>query len=76
MAFELSVVVPSVNGLGDLIGCLTALEQQSPDVSVEMLVVDRLGESVRTEVARRFPDATVLAVPPDAMGAGPLAGGL
>jgi len=26
MSVDLSVVVPSVNGLGDLIGCLTALE--------------------------------------------------
>jgi len=62
MAAELSVVVPSVNGLGDLIGCLTALQAQSADVSLEMLVVDRIGDSVRVEVARRFPTARVLAV--------------
>jgi len=42
MPVDLSVVVPSVNGLGDLIGCLTALQAQSSDVSLEMLVVDRL----------------------------------
>jgi hypothetical protein len=63
MTVELSVVVPSVNGLGDLIGCLTALEAQSPDVDVEMLVVDRLGPTVQQEVARRFPRARVIAVP-------------
>jgi len=63
MAAELSVVVPSVNGLGDLIGCLTALQAQSADVSLEMLVVDRLGESVRSEVTRHFPTARVLPVP-------------
>ncbi len=63
MAAELSVVVPSVNGLGDLIGCLTALQAQSADVSVEMLVVDRMGDAVRSEIARRFPSARVLAVP-------------
>ena len=64
MAVELSVVVPSVNGLGDLIGCLTALESQSSDVSLEMVVVDRLGDGVRSEVTRRFPDARVIAVSP------------
>ncbi|MEO6529193.1 MAG: glycosyltransferase [Gemmatimonadaceae bacterium] len=63
MTAELSVVVPSVNGLGDLIGCLTALEAQSPDVDVEMLVVDRLGPTVQQEVARLFPRAHIIAVP-------------
>jgi glycosyltransferase involved in cell wall biosynthesis len=66
MAVELSVVVPSVNGLGDLIGCLTALRAQAADVSLEMIVVDRLGDDVRAEVRRRFPEARVLAVAPDA----------
>ena len=65
MAVDLSVVVPSVNGLGDLIGCLTALQAQSTDVSLEMVVVDRLGDGVRGEVTRRFPGARVLGVPPD-----------
>jgi hypothetical protein len=63
MTVELSVVVPSVNGLGDLVGCLTALEAQSPDVDVEMIVVDRLGATVQQEVARRFPRARVIPVP-------------
>jgi hypothetical protein len=62
MPAELSVVVPSVNGLGDLIGCLEALETQT-DVSLEPIVVDRLGESVRDAVRRRFPSARVIAVP-------------
>jgi glycosyltransferase involved in cell wall biosynthesis len=65
MPVDLSVVVPSVNGLGDLIGCLTALQAQSTDVALEMVVVDRLGDGVRAEVKRRFPDASVLAVSPD-----------
>jgi hypothetical protein len=65
MAAELSVVVPSVNGLGDLIGCLTALEAQATDARLEMIVVDRLGDAIRQEVAKRFPTATVIAVPPD-----------
>ena len=64
MPAELSVVVPSVNGLGDLVGCIAALEAQS-DVRPEILVVDRLGEEVRAEVGRRFPNAKVIAVPSD-----------
>ena len=58
---ELSVVVPAVNTLGDVIGCLTALEAQT-DAQVEVLVVDRLGNAARAEVARRFPQARVIPV--------------
>ena len=65
MAAELSVVVPSVNGLGDLIGCLSALEAQAMDVRLEMIVVDRLGDGVRQEVAKRFPAAKLISVPLD-----------
>ena len=61
MPAELSVVVPAVNTLDDLIGCLTALAAQS-DVQLEILVVDRLGGEVRAEVARRFPDVRILPV--------------
>jgi hypothetical protein len=64
MPAELSVVVPSVNGLGDLAGCIAALEAQS-DVQPEILVVDRLGDGVRAEVARRFPRVKLIAVPSD-----------
>ena len=59
----LSVVVPSVNGLVDLIGCLDALERQRQDVDVEVVVVDRCGEAVRSAVAQRFPHARVVAAP-------------
>lgn len=62
MPTELSVVVPAVNTLDDLIGCLTALEAQS-DVQLEILVVDRLGDEVRAEIARRFPRARIIPVP-------------
>ena len=64
MPAELSVVVPTVNGLGDLIGCIAALEAQK-DVPLEILVVDRLGDQVRADVARRFPDAKIIPVPRD-----------
>ncbi|MFQ5698652.1 MAG: glycosyltransferase [Myxococcota bacterium] len=52
---ELSVVVPSVNGLGDLLGCLAALQAQREDVDLEVWVVDRLGEHVRHTALREFP---------------------
>jgi glycosyltransferase involved in cell wall biosynthesis len=63
MSAELSVVVPSVNGLGDLIGCLEALEAQSPEVEIEAIVVDRLGTAVQQVVASRFPHARIISVP-------------
>jgi hypothetical protein len=62
MPAELSVVIPSVNGLGDLVGCLEALEHQD-GVALEPIVVDRLGEGVRDTIRRRFPTAQVIAVP-------------
>jgi hypothetical protein len=62
MPAELSVVVPAVNTLGDLIGCLTALDAQK-DAQVEVLVVDRLGDGVGPELARRFPRARHIPVP-------------
>jgi hypothetical protein len=64
MPAELSVVVPAVNTLGDVIDCLTALDAQQ-NARVEVLVVDRLGDGVRAEVARRFPSARVIPVPRD-----------
>ena len=62
---ELSVVVPSVNGPGDLLGCLAALESQRQDVDLEVLVVDRLGEDLRAAVRRDFPQARLIESAPD-----------
>lgn len=62
---QLSVVVPSVNGLPELAATLDALERQRDEVKLEVLVVDRLGGAVREEVRRRFPLARVLEVAPD-----------
>ena len=59
-ALELTVVVPSVNGLEDLSGCLAALEEQRRNVSLEVLVVDRCGDAVREEARRRFPWTRIL----------------
>ncbi len=52
-------MVPSVNGMTDLAGCLDALEAQR-DVALEVLVADRCGEPVRAEVRKRWPRARVL----------------
>ena len=60
----LSVVVPSVNGREDLLGCLAALERQREDVDVEILVADRCGSDLRSEVRRIFPFVQVLEAPP------------
>lgn len=59
---ELSVVIPSVNGLGDLVGCLEAVERLRETVELEVLVVDRLGGEVATMVRHRFPDVRLLPV--------------
>lgn len=59
----LTVVVPSVNGLGDLQDCLTALSKQRADVNLEVLVADRCGEPLRGEVRRRFPWIRLLEAP-------------
>ncbi len=63
---QLSVVVPSVNGIDDLSGTLEALEEQRSDVRLEVLVVDRLGPDVRRVVRERFPNVRILEVAPDA----------
>lgn len=60
---ELTVVVPSVNGLGDLLDCLSALERQRGEVDLEVLVVDRCGAALRAEVRRQYPTARVLEAP-------------
>ncbi len=58
----LSVVVPSVNGWGDLEGCLEALERESATLPLEVLVVERCGAAVRNAAAQRFPWVTLMAV--------------
>ncbi len=60
---DLSVVIPSVNGLGDLTGCLEALERQE-GVRLEIVVIDRLGEIVRETVRRKFPAVVVIPTAP------------
>jgi hypothetical protein len=61
---ELSVVVPSVNGLSDLTGALEAL-MANDDVRLEVLVPERCGEDVRQAVRARFPQVRLLPVDRD-----------
>lgn len=59
---QLSVVIPSVNGWCDLADCLAALERQRATAAIEVLVIDRVGEPLRRNVAVHFPAARVIAV--------------
>jgi hypothetical protein len=61
---DLSVVVPSVNGLPILLECLQALRAQAASgIIIEMLVIDRCGEDVRRAVHQHFPEATLVPAP-------------
>jgi glycosyl transferase family 2 len=60
---QLSVVVPSVNGWGDLEGCLRALAAQR-DVTTEILVADRVGGTLRQQVRQAFPQVRLLEAAP------------
>jgi glycosyltransferase involved in cell wall biosynthesis len=59
----LSVIVPSVNGPETLLECLDALAK-AEDVALEVLVIDRCGETLRQAVHARFPHVRVLAADP------------
>src|ERR1041385_6071467 len=62
----LTVVVPSVNGYADLERALDALAHEVADVPLEVLVIDRCGESVRQQVRRAFPWVRLIEAPPSA----------
>lgn len=62
---NISVIIPAVNRLDDLRDCLDALRLQE-GVSVETVIVDRLGEPVRSVLAREYPEAVMVPVAPDA----------
>ncbi len=60
---NLSVVIPSVNGVPILLECLDALRAEANSgIAIEMLVVDRSGDGVRRAVRERFPEATILPI--------------
>ena len=60
---DLSVVVPSVNGWGDLDGCLAALVAQH-GATLELLVPERCGTKVRDLATAKYPAAVILPVSP------------
>ena len=61
---ELSVVVPAVNTMGDVINCLEALEDQRVDLpDLEVLLVNRLGHEVSRQVGECFGTVQLLDVP-------------
>lgn len=62
MPVELSVVVPAVNTLLDLVTCLEALEKQRADVTMEVLVIVRNGAEVMEAIPRLFPDVRLIPV--------------
>ena len=62
---DLSVVVPSVNGWGDLDGCLRALTAQQGGARLEILVMDRVGESVRARVRSDYPQVRLMEAAPN-----------
>lgn len=59
----LTIVVPSVNGLHDLVPCCEALAKVRARTSTEVLVVDRLGGDVASTIKSRFPWVTFHSVP-------------
>jgi hypothetical protein len=61
---DLSVVVPSVNGWGDLEGCLRALAGQRNGIRLEVLVADRVGAPVRQKLRTEFPQVRLLEAQP------------
>jgi len=61
---DISVVIPSVNSIDDLRGCLDALSAQT-NATLEIIVVDRLGDGVQKAVAAEYPGVLVVPVPSD-----------
>jgi hypothetical protein len=60
---SLTIVVPSVNGLHDLVPCCQALELVRQRTPIDVLVVNRLGASVTQYVRTTHPWMTVHDVP-------------
>lgn len=58
------MVVPSVNGWSDLEGVLDALAGQTGGVRVQVIVVDRVGSSVRGPLRTAHPGVVLLEAPP------------
>jgi len=61
---DLSIVIPSVNGSEPLRETLAALQAQSADASLEVLVPERCGPEVRNTIEKEFPRARIIPVEP------------
>jgi hypothetical protein len=61
---DLSVVIASVNGWSDLEGCLQALATQSGGLIIEVLIADRVGETVRTRLPGQYSHIRLLEFAP------------
>jgi hypothetical protein len=59
----LSIILPSVNGLHDLLPCCEALARVRERVALEVIVVDRLGGTVVATLRERFPWVVIHEVP-------------
>src|SRR3954469_9741324 len=57
---DISVVVPSLNGLPYPMECLDALAVQEGDLDIEVIVPDCTGAAVRDAIAARHPDVKVV----------------
>lgn len=60
----LTIVVPSVNGLQDLVPCCDALAAVRARTPIDVLVVNRLGTEVTRAVTAKHPWITTLEMPP------------
>ena len=59
---QLAVIVPAVNTLGDLLGCLAALGRERAAVELEVLVVNRLGSAANPAILMEAPWVRILPV--------------
>lgn len=62
---EVTIVIPSVNGVSDLSGCLTSLSLAASTARMEVIVADRCGGALPDFVRRNFPWVRILSAPPD-----------
>ena len=60
---QLAVIVPAVNTLADLVGCLAALKRERESAALEVLVVNRLGDASSAAIRTEAPWVRILPVP-------------
>lgn len=60
---KVTIIVPSVNGAGDLFPCLEALSIAARNVPLEVIVADRCGGTLPGSIRQTFPWVRVLTAP-------------